>query len=75
MVNVKSFNVTTENFVQHDEIFVATVKHDFDSTNLVVSCTNDKGSVIFDFEFPDTNHTHIKVLKAENVKVNILSLQ
>ncbi len=74
MVNVKSFNITAENFVQHEDIFVATVKHDFDSTNLVVSCTNEKGSVIFDFGFPDTNHTQIKVLKAENVKVNILSL-
>lgn len=72
MVNIKSFNISEDNFVLVGDIFVATIQHNLNRTALMVTCSNEVGSVVFDYEKPDNNHIHIKLLHPENITVNVV---
>lgn len=72
MLNIKSFKLTEDNFVQQTDIFVATIKHDLNTDVTAVTVSGEQGSVIYDYQKPDLNHIHILMVEPCAINVNIM---
>lgn len=75
MLTTTSFTIYSVDFQPHENIYVATIAHNLGTRTFMVHCATESGSVLYDYEKPDTNYLHIKLMSPETVTVHLIHKQ
>lgn len=72
MLAVKKVSLYSSDFSSQEDYFYATIQHELNTQNYMVLCSSEEGSVIFEYEKPDMNQLHIKLVEPCTVDVFIV---